>query len=206
MSNMATEFPVISGANITADLLPAVQFCTEMLNIPVTAVGILEIAANPVSIFMDSRAVAVRHITEQLYHIRTSHQSRFRLDAYTLMQETSRLDWCHESSFFYESVLEQECRYLVPVPLSEMNAFQDLLTPLIFWKSWGFQFRHTASLGVALLLATLARLAMIDERLRKQIFPLMQIISETLAWQLGPVLYCRIQEIIRLEEKNASPN
>ncbi|WP_176012152.1 hypothetical protein [Victivallis sp. Marseille-Q1083] len=201
MSSITTEFPVISEENITTDLLPAVQFCAGMLNIPVTAVGILEIVANPVSVFMDSRAATVRYITERLYHIRTSHQSRFRLDAYTLMQETSRLDWCHENSFFYESVLEQECRYLVPVPLSEMNAFQDLLAPLIFWKSWGFQFRHTASLGVALLLATLARLAMIDTRLRKHIFSLMQIISETSAWQLGPVLYCRIHEIIRLEGK-----
>lgn len=201
MSSVQSECPTVCGEMAPADLASTVLYCANILNIPITDSELQEIVTDPLNGFVDSRAAVVLHIAECLYHIRTKKQYFLRLNAHLLMQEANRLEWRRENSFFCKAVWEQECRYLLPTPLSEANSVSDWLIPLNLWKIEGVRFPHAACLGMALLLAALARLVMVDIRLRERLLPLLQMLVAVPAWQLEATVCRKIQEIICRENE-----
>lgn len=200
MSSIANECPAVFGEMAPADPVSTVLYCANILNIPITDSELREIVTDPMNDFVDSRVAVVLHIAECLYHICTKKQYFLRLNAHLLMQEASRLEWRRENSFFCEAVWEQECRYLLPTPLSEANSVSDWLIPLNLWKIEGVRFPHAACLGMALLLAALARLVMVDIRLRERLLHLLQTLVAAPAWQLETAIYRKVREIICEEE------
>lgn len=201
MSSVQSECPTVCGEMAPADLASTVLYCANILNIPITDSELREIVTDPMNDFVDSRVAVVLHIAKRLYHICTKKQYFLRLNAHLLMQEASRLEWRRENSFFCEAVWEQECRYLLPTPLSEANSVSDWLIPLNLWKIEGVRFPHAACLGMTLLLAALARLVMVDIRLRERLLPLLQMLVAVPAWQLEAMVCRKIQEIICRENE-----
>lgn len=200
MSSAANECPAIFGKMAPVGPVSTVLYCVNLLNMPITDGELRKIVTDPLNGFVDSRAAVVLHIAERLHHIRTKKQCFLRQNAHLLMQEASRLEWHYENSFFCKEVWEQECRCLLPTPLSEVNAVSNWLAPLSLWKIVGVRFPHAACLGMALLFAALARLVMVDERLRERLLPLLQILVAAPTWQLEMAIYRKIQEIICEEE------
>ena len=201
MSSVQSECQAVCGEMMASDLFPAIRFCADILAVPLTDIEFRRMVTDPLNSLAEPRVAVILHIAEHLHRIRTKKQRSLRLDAHLLMQAARRLEWRYENSFFCETVWEQECRYLLPTPLSEANSVSDWLTPLNLWKIEGVRFPHAACLGMALLFAALARLVMVDIRLRGQLLPLLQMLVAVPAWQLEATVYRKVQEIICRESE-----